>query len=97
MTGTGSGTHNLFFDIYINNGFLLSACFLLLFVSIIVILFVNIKNKGDESEVINYFYITLAFIVGAKLILSTATHVSMWPGVILGITFGLIKYYRNKQ
>lgn len=97
MTGTGSGTHNLFFDIYINNGFLLSACFLLLFVSIMVILFVNIKNKDDESEVINYFYITLAFIVGAKLFLSSATHVSMWPGVILGITFGLTRYYRNKQ
>jgi O-antigen ligase len=97
MTGTGSGTHNLFFDIYINNGFLLSASFLLLFVSIMVILFVNIKNKDDESKVINYFYITLAFIVGAKLFFSTATHVSMWPGVILGITFGLTKYYRNKQ
>ena len=96
MTGSGSGTHNLFFDIYINNGLLMSVWMLLLCTSLMLILFINIKNRDEGSKIMNYFFIALIFILGPKLILSTAAHVSMWPGVILGVTFGLTKYYRSK-
>jgi hypothetical protein len=98
MTGSGSGTHNLFFDVYINHGFFKPALLLSLFFLLLINLFKltrNSINNEEEVKIIIFFYIILSFIIGVKLCLSTAAHVAMWPGIVIGITHGLIIYLRK--